>query len=213
MRHAHRILTALALTLTVAVPAEAGPPLLCDPYEIGGAQSLPWDGSRGWSHARSDYSLETLVADTERLVQPDTPVVVRMETLRRAVIYASRDALVAASLLDTLASPARMARDPLASLDAAYALEALHQITMFGPDSEFGPRVAGVKRVLTGRDSEPLVQAAAKARPGDPAVAFAAAMILQGKDNEASKVYAARARAGAAQDALLTRTLHHLAPS
>lgn len=210
MKHTHRILTAFAVTFALAAPALAGPPLLCHPFDIGAAQSLPWDGTRGWSHGRADYALENLVADTQRIVQPDTPVVVRMETLRRAAIYASRDAAVTTALLDALGSPARTARDPLASLDVAYAIEALHQISMFGRDSEFGDRVPGVKRALAGRNSAPFVEAAAKARPSDPAVAFAAAMILLGKDKDASRTYAARARAGAAQDALVGKNLHHL---
>lgn len=210
MTHSHRILTAFAVTLAVAAPAVAGPPLLCHPFDIGSAQSLPWDGTRGWSHDRSDYSLKNLVQDTERLVQPDTPVVVRMETMRRAAIYASQDPSVASALLDALGRPARVSRDPLASLDVAYAIEALNQITMLGPGSEFGDRVAGVRRVLAGRNAAPLVEAAAKARPSDPAVSFAAAMILIGKDKDASRAHAARARTGASQDALVARNLDHL---
>ena len=210
MKPLHRILAAFAVTLIFAVPAVAGPPLLCHPFDIGAAASLPWDGSRGWSHGRSDYSLGNLVQDTERLVRPETPVLVRMETLRRAAIYASRDAAVTSALLDALGSQARAARDPLAPLDVAYALEALRQITMFGPDSEFGGRVAGVKQVLGGRNAAPLVEAATRARPSDPAVSFAAALILMGLDKDASRVHAARARAGAAQDALLENNLHYL---
>ena len=208
MTHSHRILTAFAVTLAVAAPAVAGPPLLCHPFDIGSAQSLPWDGTRGWSHGRSDYSLKSLVQDTERLVQPDTPVVLRMETMRRAAIYATQDPAVAAALLDALGSPARVSRDPLASLDVAYAIEALNQITMLGPGSEFGDRLAGVKRVLAGRNAAPLVEAAAKARPSDPAVSFAAAMILMGKDKDAYRSHATRARAS--EDALVRKNLHHL---
>lgn len=210
MKHLYRTLTAFVLTLAVAAPAVAGPPLLCHPFDIGAAASLPWDGSRGWSHGRSDYALKNLVADTERIVQPGTPVLVRMETLRRAAIYASQDPAVATALLDTLGSAARTARDPLASLDVAYAIEALHQITLFGPGSEFASRVAGVKQVLNGRNAAPFVEAAAKARPSDPAVAFAAAMILMGKDKDAYRTYAARARAGASEDPLLGKNLKYL---
>lgn len=210
MTRSHRVLTALALTLAVASPVLAGPPLLCHPFDIGAAQSLPWDGSRGWSHARADYSLTNLIADTQRIVQPDTPVVVRMETLRRAAIYASRDAGVTTALLDALGSPARTARDPLAPLDVAYVIEALNQMAMLGADSEFGPRVAGIKQAVKGRNAAPLVEAAAKARPSDPAVSFAAAMILMGKDRDAYRAHAARARAGASQDALVEKNLRYL---
>ena len=89
MIHARRSLTAAALVLAVAAPALAGPPLLCHPFDIGTAQSLPWDGTKGWFQGRADYRLEQLVPDTEAILQPGTPVLVRMETLRRAAIYAS----------------------------------------------------------------------------------------------------------------------------
>jgi hypothetical protein len=210
MTHLHRILTAFAITFALAAPALAGPPLLCHPFDIGAAQSLPWDGTRGWSHGRSDYAVANLVADTQRIVQPDTPVVVRMETVRRAAIYASQDPAVTTALLDALGSPARAARDPLAPLDVAYAIEALHQITMLGPRSEFAGRVAGINSVLAGRNTAPFIEAATKARPSDPAVSFAAAMILMGTDKDAYRVHAARARAGASQDALVSKNLDHL---
>ena len=98
MTQPNRVLTALALALTVATPALAGPPLLCHPFDIGAAKSLPWDGKAGWSQGRADYPLKQLVADTEAILQPGTPVIVRMETLRRAAIYASQDPTVASAL-------------------------------------------------------------------------------------------------------------------
>jgi hypothetical protein len=80
----------LALT-TVAVLSSphlfAGPPLICHPYAIGSAQSLP-AGSDRFGTAL-DYDRSHLIDDTLRLLTPDTPVIVRMETLRRAAIYAT----------------------------------------------------------------------------------------------------------------------------
>jgi hypothetical protein len=29
-------------------PAQAGPPLICHPYEIGNAHSLPWSNTSEW---------------------------------------------------------------------------------------------------------------------------------------------------------------------
>ena len=213
MIHRNRVLTALALALTVATPALAGPPLLCHPFDIGTAKSLPWDGSRGWSHGRADYPVAQLVADTQAILQPATPVVVRMETLRRAAIYATQDAAVAAALVDRLTTTARATAgtpDVLASLDAAYLIATLDQITMLGQDSQFRDRIAGVKQVLKGRDAAALVMQAVQARPSDVGVAFAAALITLGKDKQAYGAYAARARAGASQDALVARNLNHL---
>jgi hypothetical protein len=82
--------------VAIATPALAGPPLLCHPYDIGSARSLPWNDAAGWTGTRADYKLENLVADTDALLTPSTPVVVRMK-LRRAAIYASMDAKVASS--------------------------------------------------------------------------------------------------------------------
>lgn len=207
----HRVLTAFALALTVATPALAGPPLLCQPYDIGSATSLPWNGARGWSHARAGYPLAQLTADTQAILQPGTPVLVRMETLRRAAIYASQDAAVAAALLDTLSAKARASQgDGLAALDAAYLIEALHQVAMLEQSGEFKSRVPGVRRVLAGRGAAPFVAQAVAARPADAAVAFAAALITMTTDKQAYPAYAARARAGASQDALLARNIAHL---
>ena len=83
-------LFALLAALALAAPALAGPPLLCHPFNIGDARSLPWDGTRAFWQGRADYRLENLAADTEALLTPSTPVIVRMETLRRAALYAER---------------------------------------------------------------------------------------------------------------------------
>ena len=212
MIHPRRVFTAFALALSVAAPALAGPPLLCHPFDIGSAKSLPWDGQAGWFQGRADYPLQQLAADTEAILQAGTPVVVRMETLRRAAIYASQDPAIATALLDRLSAKARAAQAPdsLAALDSAYLIEALHQVSMLEQSSEFRGRVAGVKRVLEGRDAAPFVAQAVAARPADPAVAFAAALITMGKDRQAYAAFVARARAGAAQDALLARNIGHL---
>ena len=89
--------TALAV-LALAVPALAGPPVVCHPFEIGSAKSLPADSSN-WLTVRSDYDFHRVVADTEALLTPSTPTIVRMETLRRAALYASLDRAVAEQLI------------------------------------------------------------------------------------------------------------------
>jgi hypothetical protein len=213
MTHRYRVLTACALALTVAAPALAGPPLLCHPFDIGTARSLPWDGTAGWSQGRGDYSIALLVGDTEAILQPGTPVIVRMETVRRAAIYASQDPAVASALIAKLSAKAggsQSAADGLAALDAAYLIEALHQITMLGQSGEFRDRIAGVKRALAEHEASPFLAQAVAARPSDPAVAFAAALITIGTDRQASGAYATRARAGVSHDALLARNIGHL---
>src|SRR5438046_9323502 len=98
----------LCAALIAARPALAGPPLLCHPYDIGSAVSLPWNGP-AWLDAKADYDLSHLVADTEALLGASTPVIVRMETLRRASLYAGRDAQVAAELIRRLTATAEPA--------------------------------------------------------------------------------------------------------
>src|SRR5438093_13359838 len=88
--------TVLAAIVT-ATPAFAGPPLLCHPFEIGTARSLPWDGD--WSQGKADYKIANLIGDTEALLTPSTPVVVRMETLRRPALYARPNAQIPHQLL------------------------------------------------------------------------------------------------------------------
>ena len=76
-----------AVLALFAPPAQAGPPLICWPFEIGDARTLPWRGST-WSEANPDYDLRKLPGDTLALLTPSTPIIVRMETLRRATVYA-----------------------------------------------------------------------------------------------------------------------------
>src|SRR4026208_1903074 len=92
MRKPRKILSIVIASLTIAAPALAGPPLLCHPFDIGNAKSLPWLGEKSWDEGQPGYKLDRLVADTEALLTPSTPVIVRMETLRRAALYARTDA-------------------------------------------------------------------------------------------------------------------------
>jgi len=79
----------VAVLLGFTTLAQAGPPLICHPIEIGQAKSLPWVefNQRG----RTDYDLKNLSRDTLAILDSHTPVLVRMETLRRATIYARHD--------------------------------------------------------------------------------------------------------------------------
>jgi hypothetical protein len=55
-----------------------------------------------------------------------------------------------------------------------------------------------------------LVQATLSARPDDPALEFAAALIASSTDRAAYQRHAQKARAGASRDALLARNLRHI---
>jgi hypothetical protein len=200
--------------LVIARPALAGPPLLCHPFDIGSAQSLPWNGP-GWLDAKPDYPLAQLVADTEALLGPSTPVIVRMESLRRASLYAGRDAKVAADLLARVTATAQLSKaegrpSALALLDAAYVTEALRQIVAIGGVSGYKDQVAGIRALLDGRDGQRFMRASLAVAPDDPSLEFAAALIAAGTDSAAYQRHAERARAGASSDALLAKNLSHI---
>ena len=200
----------------VAVPAFAGPPLLCHAYDIGGARSLPWVGQTSWFEGSPDYKLDRLVADTEALLTPSTPVIVRMETLRRAAIYASADAHVAAVLVKRLLNRAEASEiagrpDGLAYLDAAYFAGALNEIAMLAQWSkDFETKGAVAKAAVGGIDAYGLILKSVAARPGDATVQFAAALISNDGHRAEYAGHAAKARAGAASDMLLARNLDHV---
>src|SRR6266571_2316003 len=91
-----------AAVLCFASIAQAGPPLICHSIEIGQAKSLPWI-SHGWNLSGGEnYDTKNLVKDTLEILKPDTPVLVRMETLRRATLYARKDPVAAKELLARL---------------------------------------------------------------------------------------------------------------
>src|SRR5437660_1898314 len=117
----------LAGALT-AVPALAGPPLLCFPFEIGQARSLPVV-NRGFGEIDPRYDVSHLVSDTIELLGPKTPVIVRMETLRRATLYARSNAKLGAELLAKLQERAGVssADAPLAVFDFGYLVETYRQ--------------------------------------------------------------------------------------
>jgi hypothetical protein len=200
--------------IALARTALAGPPLLCHPYDIGAAKSLPWDGD-SWTAGRSDYPLARLVDDTRAVLTASTPVIVRMETLRRASIYASRDPRVASDLVRELVartrpSPGSGRPDALALLDAAYLTAALQEIVRIGGIEPFRGNVAALRQISVDADSWGLMTASLAARPGDANLEFAAALVATATQPAAYAAHAQRARQGAPADALLARNLSHL---
>jgi len=208
------ILTSAAVlaAIVTATPAFAGPPLLCHPFEIGTARSLPWDGN--WSQGKADYKIANLIQETEALLTPATPVLVRMETLRRAALYASTNAQVANQLLSRLLARANESEtggrpDALALLDAAYVAEAFREIASLS-GADFTARAEGARATLGRADGYALISKSISARPEDPAIQFAAALIAADKNRSHYTDHAAKARAGAARDPLLARNLNHV---
>jgi hypothetical protein len=216
LRHSIRTASLVVAGLLIGIhPALAGPPLLCHPFDIGAARSLPWDGTRGWSQGRSDYNVKNLVADTEALLTPSTPVIVRMETLRRAALYASKDVEIAKQLLTALNARATNAvgaanANPLAFFDAGYFTETVRQITLLEGEPEFRESARALRGALDKTDGYALVKKTLLMRPDDPALEFAAALIASGIRQPSYAQHAAKARQGVVQDALLARNIAQL---
>ena len=214
LRFRHAIpLAALVLTVTAST-ALAGPPLLCHPFDIGSARSLPWDGTNAWWQGRADYNLQNLVADTEALLTPSTPVIVRMETLRRAALYASLDDKAAARLLSSVTARANAAAQGTASasalFDAGYLTETYKQIAMLRGERQFADRARVIAGVVGKADGTAMINRAITLRPDDASLRFAAALVAATADRTAYRDHADKARKGAAQDALLARNIDKL---
>jgi hypothetical protein len=211
-RHLRTTMAAIAVALATVAPALAGPPLLCHPYNIGTAKSLPWVGEKSWFEGRPDYNLANLVADTEALLTPATPVIVRMETLRRAAIYASTDPRVAQVLLKRFISRAEASEeagrpDALAYLDAAYLAGAFNEFTMMARSQEWQHRANAARAAAGTLDAYALIAKSVALRPDDPAIQFAAALIASDGHRSQYPAHAAKARAGAHADSLLAKNI------
>ena len=211
--------TVLAAGLAFATAAIAGPPLLCHPFDTAGAASLPW-GTGGWNSARSDYDIAArLVADTQGLLTARTPVIARMETLRRAAIYGSRNGAALRALSARLdariaAAPDTQAR-ALALFDAGYFAETLQDVDRLqGYDMPGIGRIEAeaVRDVLAKGDGSTRMAQALRLRPGDASMRFAAALVSSADQRKADyNAHRRAAQAGARGDNLLARNIDKVA--
>ena len=183
-------------SVLVSSPALAGPPLVCFPFEIGNARTLPM-GTNGWHSIDPTYNVSRLVADTLALLGPETPVLVRMETLRRATVYAASDAASAAALLNALQQRASVphAKVGLNVFDFGYLVETYRQAKPLFPSAIPAiDRIDGYQLVLK-----------AHALHGDPAMQFALAVMTAG--NSATRAESRRHLEDAKAHAETDRTL------
>jgi len=193
-----RALGIAAVLLGFTTFAQAGPLLICHPVEIGPAKSLPWVE---FNHRGStDYDLKNLSRDTLAILDSHTPVLVRMETLRRATIYARQDPQAAKELITRL--QARGANsdagrpDALAWFDLGYLAETYKQWMGKGEPNP-----------AAGLDGYSWVRKAISLRGSDPEMEFAAAMITLAVPDGAHRDHVQKAMAGAKNDPLLARNL------
>jgi len=179
--------------------AQAGPPLICHPIEIGQAKSLPWID---WNQkGTGGYDLKNLTRDTLAILDSSAPVLLRMETLRRATIYARQDPQVAKELLTRLQARSANSTDSglseaLAWFDVGYLIETYQQ---WIGKAEPNP--------AAGLDGYAWVKKAVRLRGQDPEMEFAAALItLTGPESD-HREHARKAMAGAGNDPLLAQNL------
>lgn len=201
-----RALAALLFAVFLPLTVHAGPPLICHPYAIGDAHSLP-GGTKDHFGLSAGYDRANLVNDTLALLTPATPVIVRMETLRRAALYATNemsawrsnqpygeaDRALALDLLQKLRARAQAASDatrPLALFDLGFYAETLRQ-------TRLDPALDGYE----------LLAKAAELRPGDPDVQFALALASVYPKRKEHAVHLDSAKAGAKPGTLLTANL------
>lgn len=210
----------LALLLTIVLPLQilAGPVLICHSYDIGNAKSLPWAGTN-WRDVQSNYDLNHLVDDTLSCLTPNTPVIARMETIRRAMIYAEwakvdhkvnyapRNDNVTRTLYERLKARADAAErvgkpDALAMFDVGYFIESWRNIAGHQSKSSM-PDVNGYE----------WVKKASALRRSDATMEFAAALITSMRtDKTAQQQHLQTAVAGATEGSLLARNLVRLFP-
>lgn len=205
------------ILLIFSLTAMAGPPLICHEVEIGNAKSLPWNGGE-WRAVKKDYDLNRLVTETLALLGDETPILVRMETLRRATIYAQwarfdhkvnyqvKDDRVARELIARLVARAQEAErrgvktksDALALFDAGYLVECYKQASA-ASDARIAPQFDGYAWV--NKASEKLGRSAE--------LEFALALILADKPERRAEQNAhfKRAVSGAGESSLLARNI------
>lgn len=201
----HRAARAFTLVGVFTATAFAGTPLICHPFDIGSAKSLP--AGPDWHGVSRNYDRTNLTRDTLALLTPGTPVLVRMETLRRAAIYATagmrawerggytkEDRAIAMALLGQLRERARTATGPeraLALFDAGYFSATLRET-----------------RLIDDADGYDLLVQADELRGGDPEIQFALALASQRRPADAKQSdHLRRAREGAADGSLLAVNL------
>ena len=202
----------VVITLAMAAPVTllAGPPLICHPFVTGAATLLPWGDGSSWNTPLASYDSRNLARDTMALLTSETPVIVRMENMRRATIYASRNPEAARVLLASVlkradAKPGETP-DPHALFDAGYLLESYEQmggirLRMNGATEASYDEVSPASG---SRDGYSLVVRAIGLSGGSADMEFAASLMRPGAVGEAHR---RRAQKSAEKGSLLARNL------
>lgn len=207
------VLGILVLAVLCALPQVimAGPPLICHAFDIGQAKTLPWSSTSWNLSGKETYDINHLADDTVALLTPGTPVLVRMETLRRATLYAQKDPLVAKQLYMRMKARAantsgKSQKDAVSQFDYGYLVETYKQTRwMSGGRNADGSNVSAL---AVNEDGYATIEKAIKLRGNDPQMEFAAALItLGGSSYPRHQEHLQRALDGAKADPLLARNL------
>jgi hypothetical protein len=203
------ILIAALMLCGTQLTVIAGPPLICHTIEIGDAKSLPWGSSADWRAVKTDYDLDRLVDDTLALLTPQTPVLARMETLRRATIYAvwaKRDREVGLKSKNDKA-----ADDLLARLMARVRESAGNNPSFTHALFDMGYLIACYQQAgyesRKPLESYPMVRKSAGHPGGTPEMEFAAALITSSPLQTSHRLHLQKAIAGAREGSLLARNI------
>ena len=214
-----RILVSFAVTALAVSAALAGAPLTCWKVETGGAASLPWgDGPRSGEGTRSDFDTKRLPAETLALLGFDVPVLARMETIRRAGLYAADDPGAGEELLRKLTLRAQDASlapraSALAFFDAGYFVESWKQAGGRGASDIFtrllqkAGLVKSGETSLGGASGYDWVRRAIEQSRGDAEMEYAAALITWYPRRPEHEGHLGRAAAGAMDGSLLARNI------
>ena len=211
-----RVAGMLVATILLAPAALAGPPLICHPFTTGAdAPLLPWADGNEWHLPHRGYDRANLVADTLGLLSTDAPILVRMENMRRATIYAEENPAMAAELLRTVVArtqtkPSDAHVEALEWFDAGYLVETYRQLGLIYQHGMLPPHdrwTSLVPAELVALDGYALVHKAIGLAPDARAeLEFAAALMAR---EPMTSEHLRRAASGAAADSLLAQNLVH----
>lgn len=179
----------------------AGPPTICFPYHTGGARSLPW-GDDAFKE-KNGYNKADLVKDTMSLLKTEESVLARMETLRRAAIYAQGDTRLSTELLAKLgfiALDTEAAGKPSARpwFNAGFLAACYAQL---GTDIDWNPGQA------EGSNGYAWIRKALELEPENAEMHFAAALATHGRGSVYNE-HLRRALAGAAPGSNLEQSMN-----
>lgn len=201
------LLVSVSLALCAgAFTIHAGPPLICHPFDIGNAQSLPWGQAQqgnwqsGWDSPLPSYDTKHLAPDTMKILDGNAAVLVHMETMRRAALYGASDHGSAAALLKDLEKRASATNAGANALfDYGYFIATLRQLEW------------KYKEDLTkGAEGYAYVEKALTMNPNSAEMHFAAAIMTHDPRRPSYEEHARKARAVSSDALLAANVRSHL---